>query len=96
MGDLHKTNGKPARKLQVPVTCDWEEGHMKEITESVIKQVEAMAVEDGAVKGMNFKDRKGFEYEFDNDEEYEMMVEPDEPAPFSGHSHGSARNADRT
>jgi hypothetical protein len=52
------------------------------ITESVIKQVEAMAVEDGAVKGINFKDRKGFEYEFDNDEEYKMMVEPDEPAPF--------------
>ena len=29
-----------------------------------------------------FKDRKGLEYEFDNDEEYEMLVEPDEPAPF--------------
>ncbi len=52
------------------------------ITELVIKQVEAIAVKDGAVIGINFKDRKGFEYEFDNDEEYEMMVEPDEPAPF--------------
>jgi hypothetical protein len=52
------------------------------ITELVIKQVEAMAVEDGAVKGTNFKDRKGFEYKFDNNEEYNMMVEPDEPAPF--------------
>ncbi len=52
------------------------------ITELVIKQVEAMAVEDGAVKGINFKDRKGFEHEFDNDEEYEMMVDPDEPTPF--------------
>ena len=52
------------------------------ITESVIKQVEAMAVKDGAVIGINFKDRKGFEYEFDNNEEYELMVEPDEPAPF--------------
>jgi len=30
----------------------------------------------------NFKDRKGDEYEFENDEEYKMMVEPDEPAPF--------------
>ncbi len=53
------------------------------ITESVIKQVEAMAVKDGAVIGINFKDRKGFEYKFDNNEEYELMVEPDEPAPFS-------------
>jgi hypothetical protein len=52
------------------------------ITESVIKQVEAMAVEDGAVKGINFKDRKGFKYKFDNNEEYKMMVEPDKPAPF--------------
>ena len=30
----------------------------------------------------NFKDRKGDEYEFENDEEYKMMVEPDEQAPF--------------
>ena len=52
------------------------------ITELVIKQVEAMAVKDGAVIGINFKDRKGFEYKFDNNEEYELMVEPDEPAPF--------------
>ncbi len=52
------------------------------ITESVIKQVEEMAVKDGAAIGINFKDRKGFEYEFDNNKEYELMVEPDEPAPF--------------
>ncbi len=41
-----------------------------------------MAVKDGAVIGINFKDRKGFECKFDNNEEYELMVEPDEPAPF--------------
>ena len=52
------------------------------VTDAVIKQVEEMAVKDGAVKGLNFKDRKGFEYEFDNDEEYKILVEPDEPAPF--------------
>jgi hypothetical protein len=52
------------------------------VTEAVIKQVEEMAVKDGAVKGISFKDRKGVEYEFYNDEEYEMLVEPDEPAPF--------------
>ncbi len=52
------------------------------VTEAVIKQVEEMAVKDGAVKGISFKDRKGVEYTFDNDEEYEMLVEPDKPAPF--------------
>jgi hypothetical protein len=36
------------------------------ITEAVIRQVEARAVKDGAVKGINFKNRKGEEYEFDN------------------------------
>jgi hypothetical protein len=52
------------------------------VTEAVIKQVKEMAVKDGAVKRISFKDRKGVEYKFDNDEEYEMLVEPDEPAPF--------------
>ena len=35
------------------------------ITNAVIRQVEAMAVKAGAVKGVNFKNRKGEEYEFD-------------------------------
>ena len=52
------------------------------VTDAVIKQVEEMAVKDEAIKGINFKDRKGLEYEFDNDEEYEMLVEPDELAPL--------------
>jgi hypothetical protein len=52
------------------------------VTKAVIKQVEEMAVKDGAVKGINFKDRKRVEYKFDNDKEYEMMVEPNKPAPF--------------
>ncbi len=52
------------------------------VTEAVIKQVKEMAVKDGAVKGINFKDRKGVEYKFDNDEEYKMLVEPDKLAPF--------------
>jgi hypothetical protein len=51
-------------------------------TEAVIKQVKELAVKDGAKKGINFKDRKGVEYKFDNDKEYEMLVEPDELAPF--------------
>jgi hypothetical protein len=52
------------------------------VTDAMIKQVEEMAVKDGAIKGINFKDRKGLEYEFENDKEYEMLVEPDEPEPF--------------
>jgi hypothetical protein len=52
------------------------------ITEYVIEQVEQMADKDGAVKGVSFKNRKGIEYEFDNDKEYEMLVEPEEPAPY--------------
>jgi hypothetical protein len=52
------------------------------VTEAVTKQVEEMAVKDGAVKEINFIDRKGVEYKFDNDKEYKMLVEPNKPAPF--------------
>ncbi len=52
------------------------------ITESIIEKVEKMAVKDGAPKGLSFKNRKGNEYKFDNDEEYEMLAEPEDPAPY--------------
>ncbi len=52
------------------------------VTEAVIKQVKEITVKDGAVKEISFKDRKGVEYKFDNDKEYKMVVEPDEPASF--------------
>jgi hypothetical protein len=52
------------------------------ITESVIEQVEKMAVKDRASKGLSFKNRKGIEYEFENDEENEMLVEPEVPALY--------------
>ncbi len=52
------------------------------ITEAVIRQVEVMAIKDGAVSEINFKNRKGEKFEFDNDNEYEMLVEPDNSAPF--------------
>ena len=51
------------------------------VTDAVIKQVEEMAVKDGAIKGTN-KDRKEFEYELDYNKEYEILVEPDEPVPL--------------
>jgi hypothetical protein len=52
------------------------------ITESVLEKVEKIAVKDGATKGLSFKSRKGIEYEFDNDNKYEMLVEPEDPAPY--------------
>jgi hypothetical protein len=52
------------------------------VTGAVIKQVKEMAMKNGAVRGINFKDRKGVQYKFDNDTEYKMLVEPDKPAPF--------------
>ncbi len=87
MGNLHGTNGKYAGELHFLSLTTGKKVTQKKftkmpVTEAVIKQVEEMAVKDGAVKGINFKDRKGVEYKFDNDEEYEMLVEPDKPAPF--------------
>jgi hypothetical protein len=52
------------------------------MTESVIKQVKQMAAKDKLRKGLSFKNRHGEEYEFDNDEEYKMVIEPGKPAPF--------------
>ncbi len=52
------------------------------ITDSVIKKVEKMAVKDGAVDGILFKNRKGVEYMFDNEDEYNTLMEPDEPLPY--------------
>ncbi len=52
------------------------------ITDSVIKKVEEMAVKDGAVNGILFKNRKGVEYMFDDEDEYKTLMEPDEPSPY--------------
>jgi hypothetical protein len=52
------------------------------ITDSVIKKVQEMAVKDGAVNGISFKNRKGVEYMFDNEDEYKTLMELDEPSPY--------------
>jgi hypothetical protein len=52
------------------------------ITDSVIKKVKEMAVKDGALNGILFKNRKGVEYVFDNEDEYKTLMEPDEPSPY--------------
>jgi hypothetical protein len=41
-----------------------------------------MAAKDKLQKGLSFKNRHGEEYKFDNDEEYEMVIESSEPALF--------------
>ncbi len=52
------------------------------VMESVIKQVKQMAAKDKLQKELSFKNRRGEEYKFNNDEEYKMVIEPSEPAPF--------------
>jgi hypothetical protein len=41
-----------------------------------------MAAKDRLQKGLSFKNRHGEEYKFDNDDEYKVMIELSEPAPF--------------
>ncbi len=41
-----------------------------------------MAVKDGAVNRISFKNRKGVAYVFDNEDEYKILIEPDEPSPY--------------
>jgi len=43
------------------------------VTDAVIKQMEELVVKGGAVKGINFKDRKGVECEFDSSKDYEHL-----------------------
>jgi hypothetical protein len=76
MGNMYGTDGKSTRELQVPITQHRKESNTKEkkftempITDSVIKKVEEMAVKDGAVNGISFKNRKRVEYVFDNEDE---------------------------
>ncbi len=52
------------------------------VTESIIEQIKQMAAKDKLQKGLSFKNRRREEYEFDNEEEYEMVIEPSKPAPF--------------
>jgi hypothetical protein len=34
------------------------------------------------MKELSFQNRKVLEYDFDNDEEYEMLAESEDPAPY--------------
>jgi hypothetical protein len=52
------------------------------ITESVIKQVEKLLLRMGQQKNFLLRTGLGIEYDFDNDEEYEMLAEPEDAAPY--------------
>jgi hypothetical protein len=52
------------------------------MTDSVIKMVDSLGKKKRCKNGLSFKNRKGEEYTFDNDDEYEMIAEVKIPAPF--------------
>ncbi len=54
----------------------------RKFTESVIRMVDKSGLKERCKNGLSFKNRKGEEYTFDNEDEYEMIAEASIPAPF--------------
>ena len=52
------------------------------MTDSVIKMVNSLGKKERCKNGLSFKNRKGEEYIFDNEDEYEMIAEMKIPVPF--------------
>ena len=53
------------------------------ITYSVIRMVDSLGKKERCINVLSFKNRKGEEYTFDNEDEYEMITEEAiTPAPF--------------
>jgi hypothetical protein len=52
------------------------------MTASVIKMIDSLGKKERCKNGLSFKNRKGEEYTFDNEDEYEMIAEEKNPAPF--------------
>ena len=52
------------------------------MTDSVIKMIDSLGKKERCKNGLSFKNRKGEEYTFDNEDEYEMIAEEKIPAPF--------------
>ncbi len=52
------------------------------MTDSVIKMIDSLGKKKRCKNGLSFKNRKGEEYIFDNEDEYEMIAEMKIPAPF--------------
>jgi hypothetical protein len=52
------------------------------MTDSVIKMIDSLGKKERCKNRMSFKNRKGEEYTFDNEDEYEMIAEENIPASF--------------
>jgi hypothetical protein len=52
------------------------------MTDSVINMVDSLGKKERCKNGLSFKNSKGKEYTFDNEDEYEMIAEAKIPAPF--------------
>jgi hypothetical protein len=52
------------------------------MTDSLIKMVDSLGKKERCKNGLSFKNRKGEEYTFDNEDEYEMIAEATILAPF--------------
>jgi hypothetical protein len=52
------------------------------MTDSVIKMVDSLGKKERCKNGLSFKNRKGEEYTFDNEDECEMIAKEKIPAPF--------------
>ena len=52
------------------------------MTDSVIKIVDSLGKKERCKNGLSFKNRKGEEYIFDKEDEYEMIAKTKIPAPF--------------
>jgi hypothetical protein len=52
------------------------------IINSVIRRIDSLGKKEQFKNGLSFKNRKGEEYIFDNEDEYEMIVKTRTPTPF--------------
>jgi hypothetical protein len=52
------------------------------MTDSVIRRINSLGKKERCKSGLSFKNRKGEDYVFDNEDEYDMIAEARAPAPF--------------
>ncbi len=57
------------------------------MTDNVIKMVDTLGKKERCKNRLSFKNRKGEEYIFDNEDEYEMIAKTKNPGTFPGHSY---------
>ncbi len=50
--------------------------------DSVIRKISSIGKKERCKSGLSFKNRKGEEYVFDNEDEYDMKAKARAPAPF--------------